>query len=325
MPSECADTHIRLDLSGVPAVYTADELRDRAEQVVQEVEDLLQLQDLLIHSTLRYLLSQEVDAKAGTFKHLILLDLVPKRAAQLDLFTGALDREALAAAMATESQALLDAFRAAPQRCDRARVLFAMRNAAAVSHSDPAKVPMLGADVRQFLTVRRRSFSGHLSGFRWQLQLDHVGFDWDCTLTQLRVRLYRERDGFSLRPLNAQLACGVRRQRLRMGFPADLEALATLDRAAHTGQALGVQVRLGRNPGDEAVSRADFVRFDQLRTAENQVQRGGSQLTAPEPLHAGNREKLAWSQCAAASVRGVPLTGTACAADPVAQNVNHLF
>ncbi|MCU1330552.1 MAG: hypothetical protein JWN34_5922 [Bryobacterales bacterium] len=254
------DAHIRLDLSGMPAVYTPRQLQQRADQMIDEIEDLLQLKDRLIHSRLRYRIS--VDVESGKIKHLLLLDLTPKESAQFDLFWGTLDHHALQKALTTDSHTLVDAFRTAPQLRDRAVVQLAMRNAAAVRNCAAQSVPAMDCDAHAYLKNRRRRFNGRVSGIPWQLELAHVGFEWDCTPTRMQARICRERDGFSLRPLKTQASAIRGNPRLKMELPADLDALAVLDHAAHTGVPQWILVRLARDPGDTEPSRADFLQFE---------------------------------------------------------------
>lgn len=261
MRVESFESQIRLELTGIPSTYSPADLSRRADDLMQALEDLLQIGGLLTHSRLAYRLSHNVDAQSRTATHVLLLHLLPKVSTQLELFMDPSRRESAESGMARDWQTVVEAFRTAPQRCDAARVQFAVRIAQAVRDHRPEALPVLPQATVALLKAPVRKISGRFYGAPWQLQLPRVGVDWDANSTHLYARVSRERDGFSLCPLNQRLPGRRGAGRLRMDFPPDLDTLAILDRATHTGKPQSILVRLGREPGDVQPCCADFLGF----------------------------------------------------------------
>jgi len=60
-----------------------------------------------------------------------------------------------------------------------------------------------------------------------------------------------------------------------MAFPADLDALAILDRASHTGKPQNILIHIGREPGDDAPYCADFLGFIDAAVEADQADSDG--------------------------------------------------
>ncbi|QKD45729.1 hypothetical protein HF896_19845 [Alicycliphilus denitrificans] len=257
---------MELEIQGLPNLFDEKQLQQRVQAVISDLARLVEVNSLLLYTTLTYryrLRSKDT----GDPLIVLVLELAPRPQQLLDFAPeenalGTLEKNILA-----DRQRLRHACQELPVQNTQAVIALSQRlHAGFLDFPDEPLAPKTERQLTALVNARHRQWKGYLSeDTRWQMELPTLPrYDWSCELLHVRTKLYRERKGFTLKLLSrATLPAQLRSvQNLRMpDRPPNLEDASVLDRAEYTGTPVDLVIRVGSLLGSESISVANFVRL----------------------------------------------------------------
>lgn len=256
---------MELEIHGLPDLFDEMQLRRRAQAVISDLERLVEVDSLLLYTTLtyRYCLRNK---NSGEPLIVLVLELAPRPQQLLDFAPEENSLGTREMNMLADRQRLRHACKELPVQNTQAVIALSQRlHAGFLDLPDEALVPKAEKQLDALVSARQRHWNGHLSEVDpWQMELPTLPrYEWRRELFHVRAKLFRERRGFTLKLLSrTTLPSQLRSVRtLRMpDRPPKLEDASALDRAEYTGTPVDLVIRVGSNLGSELICVADFVR-----------------------------------------------------------------
>lgn len=254
---------LELDLTGMPACFTACELETRASAVLEELHSLLRLDGLLQNTELACCFRVKGAVAAGGL--VLVAGLRPSRQLVLDLaqLTDSTDAQR---AFADDFDRLVSACRRVHSDANEVILKFSYRVRAGCLDAQQEPLPQVARDwVAHFARRRTLPRTAQLVGVECDLPMAaSPPVDW-CGETMIaRVRVVREKEGYTFKALRLAKAprntnCG---QTIRIpAFPVSLEDRRRLDEVSHTGQCVDVRFRPGKDLLGSRHDIGDFIAF----------------------------------------------------------------
>lgn len=263
---------MELEIPGLPDLFDEMQLRQRAQAMISDLERLVEVDSLLLYTTLtyRYCLRNK---NSGEPLIVLVLELAPQPQQLLDFVPEENSLGTREKNMLADRQRLRHAWQELPVHNTQAVIALAQRmQARFLDLSDGAFAPKTKKQLNALVSARHRHWNGHLSeDDPWQMELPTLPrYEWRRELFHVRAQLFRERRGFTLKLLNrttlpSQLR-SVRTLRMPNRSPK-LEDASALDRAEYTGTPVDLVIRVGSNLGSELICVADFVRLADAKSS----------------------------------------------------------
>jgi hypothetical protein len=255
-----------LEISGLPELFEERQLRQRAQAVIADLTELLDVNRLLQFTRLTYRF-RLCNSETGAPLIVLVLELAPRPQLLLNFLGDNSDPGRLERSMLTDRQRLRRACEDLPVQNSHAAIALAQRlQAVFLDSPNEALTPDTERHLAALLNSRSRQWNGHLAeNHPLQLELPALPrYEWFAPPVRVRTQLLREKRGFTLKLLQrSQLPAVLHSvQSLRMHErPSTLEDAAALDRAEFTGTPIELVVRIGSLAGRDAISVADFVQL----------------------------------------------------------------
>jgi len=257
---------MQLELQGLPYLFNEKQLQRQTRIMISDISSLLQVDRLLLFTTLcnRYRLCSD---RAGTPLIFLVLELTPRPQQVLNFEANETTPGTLERRMLEDRQRMRHACEELPVQTSHTMIALAQRlQAAFLDLPDGPLMPETERQLTAVINSRHRRWNGHLEkNHPWQLELPKLPrYEWIGTPIHLRTQLLRERSGFTLKLLRRTKLPAVLHsvQTLRMPKrPSKLEDASVLDRAEYTATPIELIVRIGNVIGSDVISVADFVRL----------------------------------------------------------------
>lgn len=254
---------LELDLTGIPACFTAFNLETRANAVLEELHSLLRLDGLLQRTELACCFRVKGTAAGGGI--VLVAGLRPSRQLVLDL-AQAPDNVDAQRAFSDDFDQLLRACRRVHSDANEIVLNFAYRVRAGCLDARQEPLPQVARDwVAHFARRRALPRTGLLLGVECDLPIAaSPPVDWCGETMSARVRVLREKEGYTFKVLRLEKSlreAGCSQTVRIPSFPVSFEHRRRLDEVSHTGQCIEVRFRPGKDLLGFRHDIGDFVAF----------------------------------------------------------------
>lgn len=254
---------LELDLTGIPACFTSDDLEARARAILNELRSLLRVDGLLQRTELACCFRSKHVAEGGGVA--LVAGLRPARQLVLDLFRAS-DTSDAQAAFADDFDRLVDSCRRVHLEANEVLLKFSYRVRAGCMDARQERLSQIAHDwLTHFARKRALPRTGRLAGVACELPVaSSPPVDWCGEIAVARVRVVREREGYTFKILRLEGPSRDRvgNQSVRIpAFPASMSDRSRLDELSHTGQCVQVRFRPGQDLLGSRQDVGDFVAF----------------------------------------------------------------
>ena len=256
---------LELHLTGLPTIFDSCDLEKAAQHLLDDFCTLLQIDVLLQHTVVTHGFRLTVDSHERPAV-LIVIGLRLQNQQLLNFASGEQTLGALELSLLEDRDRLVTACQNLPAQTTLVTMDLAQRvSAASLNLPADAQDPELAHHLTVLLGVKARQWHGSVTDHPFQLAFPALPrYEWQVEWFDVRVKLEREKQGFSLTLLRPNdLAPALQSTtKLRMPErPASIELASLLDRAEHTGAPVNMVIRAGNRPGSTHLIVADFVGF----------------------------------------------------------------
>jgi hypothetical protein len=249
---------LEIELSGLPDPFTSAELESRAETVVADLTGLLRLDERLANSQVSH--SFRPACKDGQAVIQVLIGLAPSVQLRLAFH----EKAPAVQRFIQDCDTMVDACRNVHQQELESTLGYAHRVRQACLDMAPAELESAARRwLKDLSRIRRLPANACMSDRKIRLpQPSRLPVEWQHLVSTLRVRVHREKQGYSLKVLHDGVTPDSRAVIRLPEYPARHEDRARLDELCHTGLCVNLRIRLGKS---DLVSVwddvGDFVEF----------------------------------------------------------------
>lgn len=256
---------LELQIMQLPVVFDLQLLDSHARRLVDQFSVLTEATSILKHTTMTYAFRQALD-EINTPVMMLVIGLVLRNQMILDFKFKNIDIATLEMMILEDRSRLISACKNLPIQSSVAAVDFSKRITSACLDLPQSEISaQVSRSLRALLDVKQRSWAGQINSQKWQHHLPHMPpFDWQSGHHNVRVRLSREKRGYSLQFLKKNELPVTLKSLARLPMPeqpSDLETASELHKAERTGQPIDIAIRIGTAIRTGEVVVADFLRF----------------------------------------------------------------
>lgn len=253
---------LKLNLTGLPSQFTSLQLENCAKSQIDDLRVLLNIDSLLHHTKLDYNYEIQTDSHGLPCLN-IVLGLTLKSQSVLNYSFQTITLGALELQVMDDRQRLIHACKNLPLQSSAVVNAVADRiNAACLDLPVEELRPEIASRLDALLRVKKQHWNGTVSDSLLQHELPSLPrFEWHREVHEVRVLLYREKSGYSLKFLKSPTFQQPAARLPMPQRPKDLATTEALERAEFRQDPVNIAIRVGSRLGSDAIVVADFQRF----------------------------------------------------------------